>query len=357
MYNSTATEPPSWTTSSANGSSFNSSNAGSDTMAIGLRIAMGVPMLLGMLPGIFGNLLVILAITTTRLNHHIINLLVLSLALSDILISVFPLPVLGAYFVFYWPQWMLSSAWCKASIYVVNICAVVSILTMATIAVDRYFAIQRNVTLLTRRKCKILLLVIWLISAAIAMSNILNGGTFEERLEHGTYSVCNRITGKFIQDKSIKTSLILKLAVGLPFVIGLILIYMRLSYGVWQQRHVPTDEDRRSKSVRRQRGTKNKALQMMFAIVIAFAVCWIPYYIVTFMRVVKLSANPDMEPGFVLFSYVLVMLNSTVNPLLYALLSKSFRNAYISVLTGKKERQIRTFTFRTSELRDRSMKL
>ncbi len=323
----------------------------SDRISNGWKIAMGVPLLIGVLPGIFGNLLVIIAITATRLNRDIINIMVLNLAVTDILMCAFPLPILGVYFVFYWPQWMLGEGWCKITIYVVNICAIVSILIMTSIAVDRYFAVQRNKVFFSRRKCHVTIVLIWILSGAIAVSNVLKGGVLQERLQHGTYAVCNRITGKAIIDSSIKLSLIIKLVIGFPVIIGLIVIYIRLSYSVWKQRFTPTAEDRRSKSVGKQHNVKTRALKMMFAIVVAFGVCWIPYYIITSIRV---SDDKNIEPGFVLYSYVLAMLNSTVNPVLYALLSKKFRNAFHNILTGTKERRIQSF--RTSEFRHRSMK-
>ena len=303
--------------------------------SLGLKIAMGVSALFAVIPGIFGNLLVIIAITRTRLNHMIINLQVLSLATTDILISSFPLPVLTTYFIFYWPQWMTSDGWCKASIYVVNLCASVSILTMTTIAIDRYFAVQKNRSLFSRRKCTVTLVVIWILGAIIAITNIINGGLHKEILHNGTFDICNRISGRHIMDSATKRSLIIKLLLGLPATIGLILIYVRLSYTVWRRRNIPTDESSQSQNVRRAKNLKIRALHMMFAVVVAFAVCWIPYYVVTLLRVVQLTQRPDIDPGAVLFSYFLAMMNSAINPLLYALLSKRFRNAFRQIITGQ----------------------
>ena len=304
-------------------------------LPLGFKITIGVLCLLAILPGVFGNLLVILAITRTRLNHVVINLQVLSLATTDILISIFPLPVLSAYFTFYWPQWMLSNGWCKASIYVVNLCGLVSILTMTSIAVDRYFAVSKNRTLFTRRKCIGTLVIIWIISAIVAITNILNGGLHKEKLQNGSFDICNRISGKHIRDSSTRLSLVIKLLLGLPIIIGLVLIYVRLSYSVWRRRGIPTEEGPRSTSVRQAKSLKIRALHMMFAIVVAFAICWIPYYGVTLLRVVQLTSSPDINPGVVLICYTLAMLNSAVNPILYALLSKRFRCAFREIVTGR----------------------
>ena len=329
-------------------------NVKKDEILLGLKIAMGTLVLIGILPGVVGNILVIIAITTTRLSHMIINLLVLSLALTDVLICIFPMPVLTVYFIFYWPAWMLNSGFCTATVYVVNVCGVVSILTMAAIALDRYFAVQRRHAFFSRKKCIATMVIIWIFSAAIAVINVFKGGINKEMLNSGTYDVCNRISGKHISDSSTKLSLIIKLLIGLPIIIGLVLIYTRMSYSVWKRRNIPTAENTRSRSVRQSRSVKIRALHMMFAIVIAFAICWIPYYIVTFLRVFQLTPNPDIDPGSVLFSYCLAMLNSTVNPILYALLSKRFRNAFKDILTGARNRRFKSFT---SDFRKRSAKI
>ena len=331
-----------------------STNFASSEISLVLKAIMGVIVALSIIPGVLGNILVIIAITTTSLSNHIINMLVLSLAVTDVLISAFPLPVLSVYFVFYWPSWMLGKAWCQATVYVVNLCGLVSILSMTIIAVDRYFAVQRNRSLLTRQKCYILLVIVWVFSALVGITNIINGGVHKERLSTGTYEICNHISGKQVKDPSTKLSLVIKLLLGFPVIIGLILIYVRLSYSVWKRRHSPTDEHRKSKNVRRSTNHKIRALHMMFAIVITFAFCWIPYYLVTFLRVVQVTSSPNIAPGAVLACYSLAMLNSTLNPIVYALLSKRFRIAFRDILTGRKRRRVKSFA---SDFRDRSTKL
>lgn len=316
----------------------------SGNLPLGLKIAMGVSVLLCIVPGVLGNMLVIVAITRTRLNKVVVNLLVLSLAITDVLISVFPMPVLTVYFVFHWPQWMISNDWCNASIYVVNLCGLVSILTMTTIAVDRYFAVRKNRSLFYRRKCIITLVFIWIFGALVAVVNVINGGTHREQLQSGTFDICNRISGKHISESSTKISLIIKLLLGFPIIIGLVIIYVRLCYSVWKRRNIPTAESARSKSVRNAKRVKIRALHMMFAVVVGFAICWIPYYTVTLLRVFQLTASPHIHPGAVLFSYTLAMLNSTINPMLYALLSKRFRGAFKEIVTGRPSKRIKSFS-------------
>ena len=343
-FTNATTFPQTVVTSIVNASAKQQASLASGDLELGLKISLGALFVLAIIPGIFGNLLVILAITRTRLNHVNINLQVLSLATTDVLISSFPLPVLGTYFTFYWPQWMGSNGLCKATIYVVNLCASVSILTMTTIAIDRYFIVQKNRSLFSRRKCIITLALIWVAGALVAITNILNGGLHNEKLHSGTFAICNRISGKHIKDSSTKRSLIIKLLLGLPATIGLIIIYMRLSYSVWKRRSTPTDENSRSKNVRRANNVKIRALHMMFAVVVVFAICWIPYYVVTLLRIVQLTSSPHISPGAVLYSYTLAMLNSAINPLLYALLSKRFRSAFREIITGRPSRRIVRFS-------------
>uniref|UniRef100_A0A3B4GT55 5-hydroxytryptamine receptor 1D-like n=1 Tax=Pundamilia nyererei TaxID=303518 RepID=A0A3B4GT55_9CICH len=68
----------------------------------------------------------------------------------------------------------------------------------------------------------------------------------------------------------------------------------------------------------------------LFMVIAAFFLCWTPYISVALVQATEtaISGQSTLVPNSaVTFSYWLVLLNSDINPLLYALLSKRFQNA------------------------------
>uniref|UniRef100_A0A672IIJ9 G-protein coupled receptors family 1 profile domain-containing protein n=1 Tax=Salarias fasciatus TaxID=181472 RepID=A0A672IIJ9_SALFA len=68
----------------------------------------------------------------------------------------------------------------------------------------------------------------------------------------------------------------------------------------------------------------------LFMVIFAFLLCWTPYISVALVQATEtaISGQSTLIPSSaVTFSYWLVLLNSDLNPLLYALLSKRFQNA------------------------------
>ncbi|XP_022051087.1 5-hydroxytryptamine receptor 1D [Acanthochromis polyacanthus] len=74
----------------------------------------------------------------------------------------------------------------------------------------------------------------------------------------------------------------------------------------------------------------NHGVLRLFMVISAFFLCWTPYIGVALIQATEtaISGRSNLVPASVVtFSYWLVLLNSDINPLLYALLSKRFQNA------------------------------
>lgn len=77
-----------------------------------------------------------------------------------------------------------------------------------------------------------------------------------------------------------------------------------------------------------------KAAKTLSAILLAFIITWTPYNILVLLK--PITAFPDyISKGLWDFFYYLCYINSTINPVCYALCNASFRRTYVRILSCK----------------------
>ncbi len=87
-----------------------------------------------------------------------------------------------------------------------------------------------------------------------------------------------------------------------------------------------------------------KAAKTLSAILLAFIVTWTPYSVLVVINAIlgKEKSDSVIPSALWEFSYYLCYINSTVNPMLYALCNAAFRRTYVRILTcrwGSRARQ------------------
>ncbi|TRY78349.1 hypothetical protein TCAL_01730 [Tigriopus californicus] len=105
--------------------------------------------------------------------------------------------------------------------------------------------------------------------------------------------------------------------------------------------HQPVTKVKKATSEKKQ---DRKAAKTLSAILLAFIVTWTPYSVLVVLNAIlgKQLADKYIPDILWQFSYYLCYINSTVNPVLYALCNAAFRRTYVRILTcrwGSRARQ------------------
>ncbi|KAI3386557.1 hypothetical protein SNEBB_008170 [Seison nebaliae] len=145
---------------------------------------------------IFGNLLVIVAIATTRRLQTITNVFVSSLAVSDLLLSVLVLPI--SIIVHIYHEWPFNTVICDLWIAADVMLCTASILNLCCISVDRYMAVTNPLTYSTQQRTKKtaygMIALVWLLSILITCPPYVFG--WQESVRSKKSNTCMYINTK-----------------------------------------------------------------------------------------------------------------------------------------------------------------
>ncbi|XP_058474055.1 alpha-2A adrenergic receptor [Solea solea] len=202
--------------------------------------AFAVAITVMMIVTIVGNILVIIAVLTSRSLKGAQNLFLVSLAAADILVATLIIPFslaneLQGY-------WAFSSIWCEIYLALDVLFCTSSIVHLCAIALDRYLSISRPVSYGAKRtpaRIKAGIIVVWLISAVISFPPLLSldkseGGEEVCELNNERWYILYSTIGSFF----------------VPCVI-MILVYMRI-YQIAKQ-HTRSSPGQKQKSTGRGR--------------------------------------------------------------------------------------------------------
>lgn len=218
----------------------------------------------------------------------------------------------------------LGIAVCKLVNFVEKMAIIVSVSILATIAVDRFlnvFVPHRNV--ITTKICFIIIGIIWSCSAIYCLPILVYANLLEKdnKLLCKTRVFFPRWTLWFLP-------FLVILFVSLFFVFVLYLaICIRLCF-----RKVPGTRDNGNSNTTSQAQSvvNRKVAKMVAAIVIAFYLCFLPYWlswIFCSYHFTTLICNPTYSSISVFLSYA----NISLNPIIYVTFSENFREGFKSL--------------------------
>ncbi|XDV54608.1 hypothetical protein PO909_022857 [Leuciscus waleckii] len=262
---------------------------------------------------VFLNLLVIISISHFKKLHTPTNLIILSLAVTDLLMGLETC-------------WYFGDTFCKLCITILGLVFSASISNLVLIAADRYVAVCHPLLYpqkITTTRILISICLSWVCFSTYNATIVINDGYLDT--SHKTdmcYGECSIMMGFAWGVTDLFMSFIFPCTL-------IITLYLRIFYVVHQQVKVINSLMKGGKCVMEgsvRRKSENKAALTLGIIVTVYLLCFIPYYICSISVVSSTTIN--------LLTWVMYT-NSGLNPLIYALFYPWFKKTVKHILTLK----------------------
>ncbi|XP_034741642.1 trace amine-associated receptor 13c-like [Etheostoma cragini] len=269
------------------------------------------------------NLLIIISISHFRQLHTPTNILLLSLAVSDLLVGLVLMPgeILKKT-----SCWFLGDFVCFLYNYLSIIISVSSLGDIVLISVDRYVAICDPLhynTRITMNRVKLSVFLCWLCSASYSFLFVKDDLTQPGRY-NSCYGECFLVVDYFTGIMDLVLSLIVTVTV-------IIALYLRVfAVAVSQARamrsHITAVTLQLSVTPKAKK-SELKAARTLGVLVVVFLICYCPYYCVS------LAGDSFVNVSSASYFLFICQFNSCLNPVIYALFYPWFRKAVKLIVT------------------------
>nr|XP_033474175.1 trace amine-associated receptor 13c-like [Epinephelus lanceolatus] len=270
------------------------------------------------------NLLVIISISHFRQLHTPTNLLLLSLAVSDLLMGLLLMPVEIIYIE---ACWFLGDILCTLYYVVDYIIASASVANMVLISVDRYIAICDPLhypTKVTKRRAEVCVCLCWFCSVLYGFFLL-----HDHLVQPGRSNSCLGECVVVISNMAGVVDLVLTFI--LPILVIVVLYTRVFVVAVSQARamrsHIAAVAAQRSGTVTAKK-TEMKAARTLGIVVVVFLFCFCPYYYPTLA-----GEDTSVDASSAAFEIWLAHFNSCLNPVIYAFFYTWFRKSIKLILT------------------------
>eukprot|EP00090_Calanus_glacialis_P021828 TRINITY_DN33669_c0_g1_i1.p1 TRINITY_DN33669_c0_g1~~TRINITY_DN33669_c0_g1_i1.p1 ORF type:complete len:422 (+),score=119.18 TRINITY_DN33669_c0_g1_i1:180-1268(+) len=286
--------------------------------------------------GTLGNVMVCTVIARNLSMRTSTNFFLFSLAVADIAILI-----MGASFDLsvYWQQypWVLGELACRVRAFLSEMTSYCSVLTILSFSFERYLAICHPLYLYTMsgtKRTTRLILLLWLVSGLAAapfayFTKINYWGDPFSGAPVAQSAFCGMLD---IPEMLYELS---SLVFFLVPMVALVVLYFRMGLKIRQ-----TGGQRVVQDGAREK-TKKVMLKMLAVVVVSFFVCWAPFHTQRLLYVAQFKHRWNVISEELYYSineklfYVAGMflyLNSTINPIIYNLISAKYRKAFKETL-------------------------
>ena len=273
-----------------------------------------------------GNILVCMSVYKNVRLRTTTNLYIIALAVTDLLSAIFVMPIgIG---VLITGEWMFGEAICQLHAFFSLFVIFTSPVTMGLTAVNRYVRICRSTQqydrLFSAKKSLLLLAIVWFSVVCYAAVPRLAGLQAYEFVPG--YAQCT-VAHLSETGKTIHYCIVLIFFFLTPL-IATLFSYIRVAK-VIRQHNINASSSISSNEI--------KISKSLFAVVFAFMICWIPFWIIVVLRRFKLVAT--MPRSVELLCLFFFYLSNAINPFIYAGMNPVFRKEFRNLLCCGRDRE------------------
>ncbi|XP_076226895.1 pyrokinin-1 receptor [Nomia melanderi] len=300
--------------------------------------------------GLIGNVSTCVVIARNKSMHTATNYYLFSLAISDLLLLLSGLPQ-EMYYIWSRFPYVFGEAFCIIQGFAAETSANATVLTITAFTVERYVAICHPIISHTMSKLSRavkFVIVIWMLALCLAVPQAIQFGIVYEYSNGSAILDSARCSVKSILiEHAFQISTMLFFVVPMTIItvlyilIGIQLRRSRLLTVTVKRNHLPAGlvhcDSGRGKSA-----AQRNVIHMLVAVVVAFFICWAPFHAQRLLAVYAQSTKAEPEDALVIVytiltyvSGVFYYLSTTVNPLLYNIMSNKFREAFKSMLSNR----------------------
>ncbi|KAK5644176.1 hypothetical protein RI129_008021 [Pyrocoelia pectoralis] len=353
-------------------SDFLENERGNKQLPLEVAIPLTLVNVLIFVSGLVGNISVCVVITRHPALHTATNYYLFNLAISDLTLLIFGLP---NDVTLYWHQypWILGESFCKIRALISEMATYVSVLTIVAFSTERYLAICYPLYLHTMSGFQ---RALWIIACLWIVALI-------SAIPFSIYSTVDYLTYPPDSDNILEESAfcammsqpknlpLAELSFTLFFLIPMCIIgvqYTRMALKISKQTRMIGKS--LNGSVHRGSGRRNQSHRSVIrmlctyitntirntvpffavAVVICFFLCWAPFHAqrLLFIYGQDFSFYYELNSWMFYVTGILYYFSSTLNPILYNVMSNRYRSAFKEILCGLKTNHVllRSSTFR-----------
>lgn len=299
-----------------------------------LEICSAVPFMIITVIGITGNSLVIDVVRRTRPMHTTTNFLLVNLAAADIVILLWNPRLFGFLIYPVHPRGTFGDLLCElyTGNAIISVALAAAILTLMLLAIERYNALVNTMKpfKITKHSLPFVVNGVWVLAVIISIPDYLEN-RFHERYQKCLCPFSLELVSKL---KVQVVTTIVSLGI-LPFLV-LSFCYLQILRGLYVTNTICAGYTGVRDNI-----TKKKLAKLCMTVTIVFYICFGPY--ATFMLYLVTKDRHDVVQNEKLYSIFLrifeifVTLSSSLNPMVYAFQSSSYRTGFKKILRRKAE--------------------
>jgi len=280
-----------------------------------------------------GNTVIGIIVYKAKTMRKPINFFIVNMAMSDLLLPLFMIPWLIQRL--YMDSWLigglLGQALCQLYFFLPKMSAAVSIQSLVLIAVDRFGAVvfPLRSPLISSKLCPFFNLATWIVAIAVYSPELVA----RKLVEYPEKLVCQRHWNEVFGEFSSYENYLFSGIVVLQFIpLVLIAILYIIIYLKLKSQKIPGEQSANAEQQRQQR--ERNVLKMAIAIVLGFAVCWLPISVYWFFFfLTDTITSPNCGVRYLQYVIILMALaNSAINPCICFIFSGNYRKELKALL-------------------------